>query len=49
MKGPAGEAGTLIIFGFVSGSLAWAMSTTSPMFPKEAAGFSDLECDWWGI
>ena len=49
MKGPAGETGTLIVLGFISGSLAWAVSTKSPMFHKEAARFSDLECDGWGI
>lgn len=38
----------LIILGLVSGSLAWAVSTTSPML-AEAVRFSDLEPDGWGI
>lgn len=39
MKGPDGEARVLIILGLVSGSLAWAVSTTSPMLARRQLDF----------
>ena len=39
MNGPAGEARVPIILGFFSGSLAWAVSTTSPMLTRRQLDF----------